>query len=326
MNLGKYIFGTREEYFDKMDDVTQKRQYFVYNLLTLMFFVLVALSFIAGSIYGLVIFNSWILSFFVGLFLSFVAFILLLLMLFLNMITSDKKLKDETMNLDDNLIKYNSEDLSGLSDINAIKIVQEQKMQFRDGNSGVEINGFHFSNIFKAFIKVSLLVILSLVVANGLELFMFSSKINESLNVIQNSPKLAELKQLAILRDQNSEIKSYEESMAEWTLSMLNENPRETFKLINSYSVLQIMEILHTCIGGYKVLLDILFTLLFLTPLIIVKKSKEYAGGAFLKEVTLSDISTTFYFHLLAQKKCQEIKKVIETEYNYTSIIKSSKR
>ena len=31
----------------------------------------------------------------------------------------------------------------------------------------------------------------------------------------------------------------------------------------------------------------------------MVKKSKEYAGGAFLKEVTLSDISTTFYFHLL---------------------------
>ena len=326
MNLGKYIFGTREEYFDKMDDVTQKRQYFVYNLLTLMFFVLVALSFIAGFIYGLVIFNSWILSFLVGLFLGFVAFILLLLMLFLNMITSDKKLKDETMNLDDNLIKYNSEDLSGLSDINAVKIVQEQKMKIRDGNSGVEINGFHFSNIFKAFIKVSLLVILSLVVANGLELFMFSSKINESLNVIQNSPKLAELKQLAILRDQNSEIKSYEESMAEWTLSMLNENPKETFKLIKSYSILQIMEVLNTCIGGYKVLLDILFTLLFLTPLIIVKKSKEYAGGAFLKEVSLSDISTTFYFHLLAQKKCQEIKKVIKTEYNYNSLIKSSKK
>ena len=326
MNLGKYIFGTREEYFDKMDDVTQKRQYFVYNLLTLMFFVLVALSFIAGFIYGLVIFNSWILSFLVGLFLGFVAFILLLLMLFLNMITIDKKLKDETMNLDDNLKKYNTEDLSGLSDINAVKIVQEQKMKIRDGNSGVEINGFHFSNIFKAFIKVSLLVILSLVVANGLELFMFSSKINESLNVIQNSPKLAELKQLAILRDQNSEIKSYEESMAEWTLSMLNENPKETFKLIKSYSILQIMEVLNTCIGGYKVLLDILFTLLFLTPLIIVKKSKEYAGGAFLKEVSLSDISTTFYFHLLAQKKCQEIKKVIKTEYNYNSLIKSSKK
>ena len=326
MNLGKYIFGTREEYFDKMDDITRKRQYLVYNLLTLMFFVLVAMSFIAGFIYGLVIFNSWILSFFVGLFLAFVAFILLLLMLFLNMITSDKKLKDEKMNLDDNLKKYNSEDLSGLSDVNAIKIVHEHKMMLRNGVSGIEINGFHFSNIFKDFIKISLLVILSLVVANGLELFMFSSKINESLSIIQNSPKLAELKQLALLRDQHSEFKSYQESMAEWTLSMLNENPRETFKLINSYSILQIMEILQTCIGDFKIILDILFTLLFLTPLFIVKKSKEYAGGAFLKEVTLSDISTTFYFHLLAQKKCQEIKKVIDTEYNYNSISKKIKK
>jgi hypothetical protein len=76
MNLGKYIFGTREEYFDKMDDDTRKRQYLVYNILTLMFFVLVTMSFIAGLIYGLIIFNSWIISIFVGLFLGLQNFIL----------------------------------------------------------------------------------------------------------------------------------------------------------------------------------------------------------------------------------------------------------
>jgi hypothetical protein len=323
MNLGKYIFGTREEYFDKMDDDTRKRQYLVYNLLTLMFFVLVTISFIAGLIYGLIIFNSWIISIFVGLFLGFVAFILLLLMLFLNMISNDKKLKDETMKLTDSLKKYNTEDLSSLSDVNAIRIVQEQKMKLRNGVWGTETNNFHFSDVIKTFIKVSLLLILSLVVANGLELFMFSSKINESLSIIKNSPKLAELNQIANLKATKSEHITYQESMAEWTLLMLNENPNETFKLINSYSTLQIMEVLNNCIGTTKIVLDILFTLLFLTPLIILKKSKEYAGGAFLREVSLSDISVTYYFHLLSQKKCQEIKKVIETKYNYNSFIKN---
>lgn len=323
MNLGKYIFGTREEYFDKMDDDTRKRQYLVYNLLTLMFFVLVTMSFIAGLIYGLIIFNSWIISIFVGLFLGFVAFILLLLMLFLNMISNDKKLKEETMKLTDNLKKYNTKDLSSLSDVNAIRIVQEQKMKLRNGVSGTETNNFHFSDVIKTFIKVSLLLILSLVVANGLELFMFSSKINESLSIIKNSPKLAELNQIANLKATKSEHITYQESMAEWTLLMLNENPNETFKLINSYSTLQIMEVLNNCIGTTKIVLDILFTLLFLTPLIILKKSKEYAGGAFLREVSLSDISVTYYFHLLSQKKCQEIKKVIETKYNYNSFIKN---
>ena len=323
MNLGKYIFGTREEYFDKMDDDTRKRQYLVYNLLTLMFFVLVTMSFIAGLIYGLIIFNSWIISIFVGLFLGFVAFILLLLMLFLNMISNDKKLKEETMKLTDNLKKYNTKDLSSLSDVNAIRIVQEQKMKLRNGVLGTETNNFHFSDVIKTFIKVSLLLILSLVVANGLELFMFSSKINESLSIIKNSPKLAELNQIANLKATKSEHITYQESMAEWTLLMLNENPNETFKLINSYSTLQIMEVLNNCIGTTKIVLDILFTLLFLTPLIILKKSKEYAGGAFLREVSLSDISVTYYFNLLSQKKCQEIKKVIETKYNYNSFIKN---
>jgi hypothetical protein len=53
-----------------------------------------------------------------------------------------------------------------------------------------------------------------------------------------------------------------------------------------------------------------------------VKKSRKYAGGVFLKEVALSDITTSFMFFLLAQRKIQQVKKTIENEYDYSKLLK----
>ena len=60
MNLGKYIFGFRDEYLNKVSETERAEQTYSYNMLSLMFLVLITLCIVAGIVYGLVIFQNWI--------------------------------------------------------------------------------------------------------------------------------------------------------------------------------------------------------------------------------------------------------------------------
>ena len=62
MNLGKYIFGFRDEYLNKVSETEKAEQIYSYNMLSLMFLVLTTLCIVAGIVYGLVIFQNWIFA------------------------------------------------------------------------------------------------------------------------------------------------------------------------------------------------------------------------------------------------------------------------
>jgi hypothetical protein len=42
----------------------------------------------------------------------------------------------------------------------------------------------------------------------------------------------------------------------------------------------------------------------------------------FLKEVSLSDISISYMSFLLARRKCQQVKNILENEYDYNQLMK----
>jgi hypothetical protein len=319
MNLGKYIFGIRKSYFEKTDDQVRERQFLVYNNLALMFYTLVGISIVAGGIYGLILFNSWIYAICIGLFLGFISFILLLLVLFLNMTTNYQDLYLKMTNMNPILEKYYNENLENLTDEKAHQIVTEQKMLLRESSQEAENDPFRLSSILTSIIKVSLILILSCVVANAMEFLMFHGKLNDTFQRIKNDKYIQACASIQL--EEASELQD-KKIMANWTLDMLKENPDEPFILIDSHSILLSMQILDLCLGKFKIVLDVLFALLFLTPFILVRKSKEYAGGAFLKEAALVDISSSFMFFLLAQRERQRIKRKIETEFDYEALVK----
>jgi hypothetical protein len=320
MNLGKYIFGIRKSYFEKTDDQVRERQFLVYNNLALMFYSLVGISIVSGVIYGLILFKSWIFAIGIGLFLGFISFILLLLVLFLNMTTNYQDLYMKMTNMNPIFQKYYYEDLENLSDEKAHQIVTEQKMLLRESSQEAKNDLFRFSSILTSIIKVSLILILSCVVANAMEFLMFHGKINDTLHLIKNDKYIQSCASIQ-LEEEASELQG-KKIIAKWTLDMLKENPDAPFVLIDSHSILLSMQILDLCLGKFKIVLDILFAVLFLTPFILVRKSKEYAGGVFLKEAALIDISSSFMFFLLAQRERQRIKRTIETEFDYNAIVK----
>jgi hypothetical protein len=66
-----------------------------------------------------------------------------------------------------------------------------------------------------------------------------------------------------------------------------------TFILIDCHSILLIAKVMDEALGGWKILIDVLFSALFLIPFIVVRRSRFIAGGDFLKEAAIADISTS---------------------------------
>ncbi len=320
MNLGKYIFGFRDEYLNKVSETEKAEQLYSYNMLSLMFFVLIILCIAAGIVYGLIIFQNWIFAGVCGLLLGGVSFILLVFVFFLNMTTRHAELYQKMTNMKEVFAEFDNHDFTGISDEMALQIAQQKKMELRDRNQVTEIPKFHASNIITTTVKVTLVLVLSCLIANAMEIFMFKNKINADIAAIRNSEII---KKVAFNNNDSLKHLQVNSVLAKWTLDVVTEK-ETTFKMIDSYSILLTLETLDRGLGNWKLLLDFLFIVLFLVPFVLVRKSKKYSGGVFLKEVALSDITTSLMFHILAQRKCQQVKQIIAQEYNYDAFIKVS--
>jgi hypothetical protein len=328
MNLGKYIFGTRDFLLEKVELEKRNRQFWAYNLLALMFYILVLGCVVSGIVYGLILFNNWFVAMFMGLFLGFISFVLLILVLFLNMTTNHQDLYNNMTNMSPIFSQYENQDFTNLSDEEALKIVNEQKLLLRETNHTPSFDHFHISGVFSSAIKVVLILVLSCVVANAMELLIFHVKLNETLQEIQTNPII---QNTALLSENNKSGKAIyvvnqdKEVLAQWTLEMLQPDPNAPFKLINSKSILLAVDVLDQSLGKFKMVLDVLFALLFLTPFVLVRKSQEYGGGELLKEAALMDISISFYAFLITNRESQRILNRIESEYDYSALTKTNK-
>lgn len=319
MNLGKYIFGVREEYFAKISTDEKSRQFLVYNNLTLMFFTLVVFSIASGVIFGLMIFNHWLIAIGIGVFLGAIAFILLLLMFFLNMTTNYQDLYLTMTEMEPTFEEYEKQDIENWTDEKALNETETRKSLLREANQIPSFDHFHFSSVITSIIKVALILIISCVVANAMEFLFFYGSINESLEKIKSDSTINVCAQHK-LTEHNSELNE-KIVLAQWTLEMLKEDAEHPFIFIKSRSVLLTMQVLEMSLGNWKILLDVLFALLFLTPFVLLKKSREYAGGLFLKEVALVDISHSLMFYLLSERERRKILKQIREHYDYERLV-----
>jgi hypothetical protein len=319
MNLGKYIFGVREELFSKVETKEKERQFRVYNNLTLMYFILVGFTVISGLVFGIMIFNNIFLAIGIGVFLGAICFILLLLVFFLNMTTNYQGLYLTMTNMEPIFEPFYDKDMRGLTDEEALLMVEGEKQKLRETNQHATFDHFHLSSVVTSTVKVLLILIISAMVANAMEFVFFRSSLNESLHKIKTDPTLIACAN-AKGTDSNDEL-NRKIILAKWTLDMLKPNPGESFLFIDSRSFLLSYQVLDMSLGPWKVLLDIAFALLFLTPFILLRKSNEYAGGIFLKEAALIDIAHSYMFFLLSERERQKIKMEIETNYDYTALI-----
>jgi hypothetical protein len=322
MNFGKYLFGFRPEYLSKSEEDVRRNQFFAFNVLAFMLWVLVILSFTSAVCYGLIIFQSWWMAIVTGLLFGGISFLLMLLVLYLNMTTQYKDLYEKMTHMDPVFQEFKKSDLESISDEKALLAVTDFTMALRAANSLPDPRSTHGSSFFTNAIKLVMILIISFIVANGMEMLMFRNKINESMSVIRNSKVLKE--NLKIQPDESVDrqmtLPNEYSLHAEWILNMVDEK-KGTFILIECHSILLIAKVMDEALGGWKILIDVLFSALFLIPFIVVRRSRFIAGGDFLKEAAIADISTSLMFFILSERKCRQIRFQLENEYDYEKLM-----
>lgn len=314
MRLGLLIFGIDDHILDNIPEDVAKRQTVIYNFLGLMLLVLSLIGASAGLIYGIIIFGHWGLAIGCSIFLGLVFFLLLQLLLFLSLQTRYASLKQQLSQMEEVFKKYPSENLGGISDEEALEIVSKNRMNWRGASKGTT-NPFHFSQILISTAVVSLSLLLSFLSANAVELFIFRKPVNQELHRIKQSEQLIGL---AKLQENPKKARFSEQEMeAYWTLKMVSEQPNNEFKFIDCYSLLLVFDVLQTGLGNTKILIDLLFAVLFLVPYVAVKKSDEISGGIFLKEVVINSMSSALLMHLLSGRTIEKSLQKIKNEFDY---------
>jgi len=144
-----------------------------------------------------------------------------------------------------------------------------------------------FSDILTMTLRVVILSIIALVFATGIELFIFKNQINDV---------LLQLKSQYIIHGET------------WmVVNILTPSPNDQFYIFNANSLLLAIDILERGLGYWKVVMDIIFLVIFLIPLALVFKSKEIKQSEYMRELALSEITITFYHYLHTQRLCQKI-------------------
>jgi hypothetical protein len=323
INLGKNLFGFRSEYLKRSEDEVRRNQFFTYNILSFMFWVLVLLTFVSAFCYGLVIFESWWLALLTGLIFGGIFFLLMLLVMFLNMTTQYKDLYEKVTNMDPVFNEFRKKDLRMFTDDQIKKEVDEFSAALRSANTLPDARAAHLSSFITSAIKLVMILIISFIVANGMEILIFRQKIDESMAIIRESKVLKNQVNTDDTKTNDLSISNSDDysSYAEWMLNMVDDKKGD-FILVDCHSLLLIFKVMNDALGVWKMVIDILFSILFLIPFILVRRSGYIAGGDFLKEATIIDISTTLMFFLLCERKRMEVKFTIESEYDYNQIIK----
>ena len=294
MSWHKYI-GIDTDLLTKVDPKHSERQTFILSTLTLMLFVISIICFFSGIVYALIIFQSWPIALFIGVFLSVMVFNLYRLLVMTALDVSESSLEPYYLDHEKHYSDYVEldEDYSKLTDEKIKEIVYVAKDKLREKTALNPPNRGTKRHPLTMFLRVIILTIIGLVFANGLELFLFNNQINEVLNDL---------------------VKLYANKNETWMVeNMLNPREGSSFSVLNTNSLLLALEILNKGLGNWKLLIDLIFILIFLLPLIIVLKSKEIKQSEYVQELALSELTITFYHYLHTQKLCRKIENEIKS-------------
>jgi hypothetical protein len=255
--------------------------------------MLIAVSvicFFSCIIYALIIFHNWFVAIGVAIFLALTVFNLYRLFVMTALDVSGSSLeeyyKDHEKHYYENI--SSSTDFENLTDAAILEITSVSKQKLRE-KSDMDIgeNKNKLSDIITMTFRVVILSIIALVFATGVELFIFKGQINEVLD---------QLKYQYILHGDT------------WIVdNILSPDANDQFYIFNTNSLLLAIDLLCRGIGYWKIIMDLLFIILFLLPLILVFKSKEIKQSEYMRELALNEITITFYHYLQTQKFCKKI-------------------
>ena len=288
MGWHKYI-GVDSNLLKKVDPKHNERQTYILSSLTVMLFVIAFICFCSSIVFSLVIFHNWLVAILVATFLSVVVFNLYRLLVMTALDVSGSALEPYYLDHEKHYLEhFTFDDASNdLSDDQINGVVYTAKNTLREKTESDFPNITTKKHPLTMTLRVLILSIIALVFCNGFEIFLFQNQINEVIS------------DLLTLYNSKNEI---------WIIeNMLTPVAGSKFNVVNTNSLLLALYILNTGLGNWKFLIDLIFIIIFLLPLIIVIKSKEIKQSEYVRELALSELTITFYHYMHTQKFCKEI-------------------
>jgi len=274
----------------KADPVLRDRQIRMLSILSIMLIVIGLICTISTVVFTLLIFHHWLIAIVSGLFMGLVAFNLYRLLVMTAMDASGTVLGDYMRDHEKHIYEQvdREADLRTVSEERILDMVVLAKQQLREKPVLDKLkSGQQTATILTMFLRVIMLCIMALIFAAGIEILLFKEQINAVFETLKGI---------------------YLQGGDRWMVEQVLTPPAgDQFYIIHANSLLLILDVLTEGLGYWKLLLDLLFMILFLIPLAIVFRSRELAGGEYIKEWVLSAVSISYYHHLTTNKYCQQL-------------------
>jgi hypothetical protein len=294
------ITGTPEE---------RQRQIFVFSMLAIIIVCLSVISGLSTLIYMLVIFHNWIFGILIGIFIGMVVFNLNGLIV----ITAFSAYGTTMAEYFNDHYRYYKEHIMPDEDIHNVndewidqKVFYARRQLEQLPVFDIPRRGMNFSEVLTMALRVSFLCLFAILFSTGIEIFLFRDQINQVLADLVNY---------------------YHNTRDTWMVeNILSPGPNDEFVLVNSRSILLVIEILNSGLGVWKIFFDILFMFLFLTPLIIVFRSREFREGGYIRAHIFSCLSISFRHFLISKRFCQQMDRLFRSSDSLLSLGEDKKR
>ena len=274
----------------------RQRQVFVFSMLAVIIFCLSVISGLSTLIYMLVIFHNWIIALLIGIFIGLIVFNLNGLIV----ITAFSAYGTTMAEYFNDHYRYYKEHVLTDEDIHDVTDEWIEQKVFYARRQLEQLPVFDiaprpmtFSEVLTMALRVTFLCLFAILFSTGIEIFLFREQINQVL----------------------ADLVNYYQSTGDiWMVeNILSPGPDDEFVLLNSRSILLVIEILNSGLGAWKIFLDLLFMFLFLTPLIIVFRSREFREGGYIRAHILSCLSISFRHFLISKRFCQKMDRLFSS-------------
>lgn len=283
--------------FKKIESEVRKKEIFIFSCLSAMVVVLALIAGLSTFVYLSIVFKSYFIGSVSAVFMSLVIFNLLRLMIITSLNAYHSRLG--TFHLNHSLaydeLKFDLKNET--EDIKIQELVNDKKEHLRILSQTKGKYRSDLSQRITFVFKILSLSFLALIFASGVEIFIFSSQLNEAFANVRTML--------------STEADSWIYSKA------LNPDEGE-FIIINTHSILLAIDVLYFGLGWKKYLIDAIFIMIFIIPIVIIYRSRIVYESNYIKELALHEISISYYHHLHKEKACAEIhEKIVNYNLDY---------
>ncbi|MFN5635076.1 MAG: hypothetical protein ACK49D_10420 [Flavobacteriia bacterium] len=283
MELYKQI-GIGPGIFETLTTDEADRQKKIYSRLVIFISVTSILAAFSMFLFAAIVFQSYLIALLTGVFLGLVMYNFQRLLIIASLSPQDELLYlnwiDKKREFED-LTDAKVMELQSKADREAF--LTDKKMAIRNATANFtqRKTGF-FSQFMGKLIFVFILVLFGIIVANGLELFLFRGQINESIDQLLQSKEVV---------------------VDSWSKKHIFTSANgKDFLLINSNSLLVDIEFLTRGLGYWKYLMDFIVLIIFLFPIILLNKSDEFLKGSVMRELVVQEVRITNNHYILSRR------------------------